>query len=129
MAPALNPHNLLNDPMWLALVVEHIGDPRTDDRWPYWILKVLGIQTADQVATPMQSKARLTLCVFLWVNGLEPQNIVALGRPLALHGLLRDDAAKTNWESIVERLINNKSFRETKFSYDMVSGTMVRGLN
>lgn len=58
-------------------------------------------------------KARLTLCVFLWVNGLEPQNIVALGRPLALHGLLRDDAAKTNWESIVERLINNKSFRQT----------------
>ena len=39
MAPALNPHNLLNDPMWLALVVEHIGDPRTDVRWPYWILK------------------------------------------------------------------------------------------
>lgn len=129
MSGGLNPHHLLDDPTWQALVVEHIGDPRTDIRWPDFILKVLGIQTADQVAKPMQSKARLTLCVFLWVNGLEPQKIVALGRPLALHGLLRDAAAKTNWDSIVDRLVNSKSFRETKFSYDMMSGTMVRGLN
>ena len=113
---------LLNHPLWAACVVEHLGDPRQDHRWPLYILDAIGARHGGQAVAPLTSGRRLKLCVFLWVNGVPPDAIASLVGVLAESGLLRDGDAKKNWKSIVNRLVTSELYRRKCFAYDMASG-------
>ena len=89
---------LLNHPLWGACVVEHLGDPRQDHRWPLYILDTIGARHGGQAVAPLTSGRRLKLCVFLWVNGVPPDAIASLVGVLAA------------------------SYRRKCFAYDMASG-------
>ena len=113
---------LFNDTLWTTAVVEHLGDPRHDHRWPFYILDVIGARRPDQRVAPLNSGGRVKLCVFLWVNGVLPDAITSLVGVLAESGLLRDGEAKKNWKSIVERLVKNETYTNRCWAYDMASG-------
>ena len=115
-------HILFGDTRWVASVVEHLGDPRRDHRWPLYILDAIGARRADQRVAPLNAGGRVKLCVFLWVNGVPPDAIAALVGVLAECGLLRDNEAKKNWKSIVERLVKSEAYRNKCWAYDMASG-------
>ena len=57
-------HILFGDPRWVASVVEHLGDPRHDHRWPFYILDAIGARRADQRVAPLNAGGRVKLCVF-----------------------------------------------------------------
>ena len=56
---------------------------------------------------------------------MPPDAIAALVGVLAECALLRDNEAKKNWKSIVERLVKNEACRNKCWAYDMRSGNSV----